>query len=189
MADEQTGRTAELTGVEEAQRVHAKDYTSEGRYIPYSGGSTGWYDNSLVPDSEMPNNYQLFRVMDLNEVRMAQFERVGEHFQDRRGNRKRIMAERPVHISWDGGSEDGVSRDLSMFGARLQFYENVNLQRDTPVTLTLLEQNSEEAILTAECQVAWVKLLGNLRPLWNVGLAFIDLSEENRDRLREVLAL
>lgn len=189
MAEEHSERPAELSATERAQQVHTKDYTSEGRYIPYSGGSTGWYDNSLVPESEMPNNYQLYRVMDLNEVRMAQFERVGDHFQDRRGNRKRVMAERPARLSWGSGSERGHTRDLSLFGARVQFFEGITLQRGNTVTLVLMDENGEQDLISVECQVAWVELLGNLRPLWNVGVAFTDLKGEARQQLQEMLGV
>jgi hypothetical protein len=49
----------------------------DGRYIPYAGGSLGWFENTGVSKIEQPAKYQLFTALDGERVREAQLVRSG----------------------------------------------------------------------------------------------------------------
>ena len=38
--------------------------TKDGRYIPYSGGIMGWFENAGVLKCEHPNNYRYHEMID-----------------------------------------------------------------------------------------------------------------------------
>lgn len=163
------------------------NYTSDGRYIPYSGGSAGWDDNAGVLKRESGNNYGFHQVMNASEVRVAQFQRMGQRF-DRRGHRVRVLKEVGVNLVWQGGNEPGLTRDISMNGIRIQFSNEIPLSMGDAVTVQILDKDGSLQI-AVESEVAWARTLGNLRPLWNLGLAFTGVTREQTERLREFVGL
>ena len=66
MADDPT---APVPADSAGKETPAAEETPHGRYIPYSGGSAGWFENSGVLKYERHQNYQFHREMDLPEVR------------------------------------------------------------------------------------------------------------------------
>ncbi len=44
-------------------------------------------------------------------------------------------------------------------------------------------------VLSVRSRVVWTATTGNIRPLWNVGMAFLDLSDTDTEQLRAFLGL
>lgn len=175
------------TGESVQERQRERNYTSDGRYIPYSGGTAGWDDNNGVPRVEQSNNYAYHTVMDSDEVRVTQFIRMGERY-DRRGNRVRVMKEVPITMRWDGGEVSGSTRDLSLQGMRIQFVEQVPLSQGDKAEVDLHNADGS-TLITLPVRVVWAHVLGNLRPLWNIGMTFLETTPEQTATLRETLGL
>jgi hypothetical protein len=159
----------------------------EGRYIPYSGGCMGWYDNSGVLKTELPNNYLYYTIMDSDVVRSRQFQRWGDRF-NRRGGRERFRKETGVTLIWGKEKKQGGTKDISLQGMRLQFLEEISLKKGDAVTVQVLENASDKIVVEVQAQVVWSERVGKIRPVQNVGLAFKPLPPEESDRLKEFIA-
>lgn len=151
--------------------------TSYDRYIPYSGGSAGWFENSGVLKSEQPNNYQFRVEMDRPEVRSRQFERWGPAF-DRRGDeRKRHRL--PVNLV-QGSTRTAVTTwDINTRGIRLQFTEPTDLKAGEQLQVELLDVPEGSAVITLDAQVVWVEESGATHRLWNVGIYFPTMTADD----------
>lgn len=157
-----------------------------GRYLPYSGGSMGWFENSGVLKAELPNNYLFYTQMDEDYVRAKQFRRWGERF-NRRGDRVRVRKETAVNLRWDKQQRSGSTRDISRHGMRVQFLENLDLEAGAPVSVDLHRSEGGPVLMTIEARVVWSERIGRLRPVQNIGLSFAGLSDEQADTLRRFL--
>jgi len=182
---EATGEGTAMEAAGAAQAAH--DTTEEGRYIPYSGGSMGWFENSGVLKCELGNNYLFYTVMASDRVRATQFARHGDHF-NRRGDRKRFKRTTGVTIVLGKNMVRGTTRDISRHGIRLQFLEEVNLKSGDQVQIKLhQDEKSDRIVFESPAQVVWCERVGKIRPIWNVGMTFEELSAELGDRLQPLL--
>ncbi len=184
----------------EVPRKHSRnpETTADGRYIPFSGGSMGWFQNSGVLKCELPNDYGFHKVMDAESVRAKMFERWGmmgdeRHLaglgnQDRPAGVHQQEAKGPIRVRlvWDGGSEDGQTKDLSHYGMRIQFSNPVKLDEGKPVKAQLLTSENE-VILEIDSTVAWIKEEVVIRSLWSVGIAFTQITSETEGALHDFL--
>ena len=174
------------------------DALPEGKYIPYSGGSLGWFENKGVLKSEQRNNYGFHRAMDSEYVRATLFQRWGQVTNLRKAKRMAkensvylLMSDRPeqetpYHLKWPGGRLSATTRDISHYGMRLKFTEEVMLSGGELVTVQLLHANGE-VMLEVESRVIWVKREEIVRPIWFVGVAFTQITTETENTLQELL--
>ncbi len=161
--------------------------TEEGRYIPYSGGSMGWFENSGVLKSELPNDYTFYTVMTSDRVRSKQFQRWGDRF-NRRGDKRRFKRMTGVTLSLGKQRVRGTSRDVSRHGVRIQFLDEVVLEKGNVVELKMHQDEASEAVVFAcSAKVVWCERVGKIRPVWNVGMTFEGLTPEQDEQLKPLL--
>ena len=181
--------TAGQPGLELPTEEFTEGFTSDGRYIPYGGGLMGWFENAGVLKVEKGNRYQYFTVVETDSVRGLQFRRWGQGF-NRRGDRARIRKEAHVTMNWGQGKKKesckGKTKDISMQGMRLQFFEEINLSKGSEVEVALTESSGAE-VLTVTARVVWFESVGRIRPVINVGIGFPDLEGEHGKKLKEFL--
>jgi len=170
-----------------AQETERKepDSTPRGRYIPYSGGSAGWFENSGVMKSERRNNYQFEKEMNLPEVRAKQFLRWGPAFDRRKGDRKRRTV--PINLLKEGSSTALTTWDINNRGIRLQYDTPPALTIGEDVSVELLDASGGKVLALLDAQVIWLEQTGTTRELWNVGLFFPFVSAEIASLLSQLL--
>lgn len=188
-AEEETEEVLSAEDAEsEEQPELATEITEEGRYIPYSGGCMCWYENSGVLKSEVPNNYLFFSVMASDRVRSKQFQRFGERFNRRRGDQRRYKRMTGLLLTFGPQRVRGTTRDISRHGVRVQFTEEVTVSKGDEVAIEVYtDEQSDTVVLSCKGNVAWCEKVGKIRPLWNVGMTFEDLSEEQAEQLQPML--
>ena len=166
------------------------DFASNGRYIPYSGGTAGWFENSGVLNCQKENNYQFFSVWDSEEVRQKQYHRMGSSF-NRRTAKDRSKVRIPIRISWGRGknkrSWEGTSRDVSLEGMRLQFKEELGINKGDIFKLDLLKREGGDPQLELEATIIWSELVGRTRPVFNMGVQFHNMKKEKSIKLKEMI--
>ena len=181
---EQSGAAIAAEG-EESGPQH--ETTEEGRYIPYSGGSMGWFENSGVLKCELPNNYLFYTAMTSDRVRSMQFKRWGERF-NRRGDRRRFKRMTGVTLGAGKQAVRGTTRDISRHGVRMQFLDEVTLKKGDQVPIKLHPDEQSDAVMfEATALVVWSERVGKIRPVWNIGMTFVDLSPELQEQLAPLL--
>lgn len=178
-----TETTNEVMAGEGEKTLLEESLTEEGRYIPYSGGCMGWFENSGVLNYEGGNNYLFHTVMQSDEVRSKQFQRWGESF-NRRGDRRRVRREMNVALKAGSQAVNGTTRDISGHGVRVQFLDEINLEKGDGCTLQLYETDSTAGAIELEAKVVWSEKIGKIRPVWNMGLTFSNLTPELSEQLR-----
>ncbi|HKI96972.1 MAG TPA: PilZ domain-containing protein [bacterium] len=181
-------KSAGMTAAEGDEQLESEhETTEEGRYIPYGGGSMGWFENSGVLNCEAGNNYLFYTAMQSDRVRSKQFERWGERF-NRRGDRRRYKRMTGVSITQGRHTVRGTTRDISRHGVRMQFLEQVELTKGDMVQVTLYEdEQSQSAMHESPAKVVWFERVGKIRPVWNVGLTFENLTEDQQASLQPLL--
>lgn len=186
MSEETANATAATEEAESAAEPPGYD-AENGRYIPYSGGCMGWFENSGVLASEEGNNYRFYTAMGSDHVRSTQFQRWGEAF-NRRGSRRRVRRTLPVTVRWNGQEHEGNSKDLSTHGMRLQFLEELALGKGDEVTLGVRTSEGGAVELELPARVVWSQVQGRIRAVHNLGVMFGSLSLEQLQRLKELTA-
>jgi hypothetical protein len=162
------------------------DSTQQGRYIPYGGGSAGWFENSGVLKSEHRNNYRFRQEMDLPEVRAKQFLRWGEAA-DRRSGSPRTQRKLPINLIQNGASRQVLTQDMTDRGVRLQFMDEANLSEGENCTVELLNPDDNAVLASLDAQVIWVEEERLKRSVWHVGLFFPHPSTEDKAALGKLL--
>lgn len=183
--------------------TYREETMDSGRYIPYSGGSMGWFENSGVLKSELGNDYTFYTVLDSELVRIKQFERLSDK-PERRGKHYRVpkalpvnllVADQPgaaaprsakVNVTWSGGRLSGVTKDISFFGMCLQFDRDPGLSKGSPVRVELLQADGA-TLMTVTSEVAWVNTVSVRRPVWHMGIAFTGITGDISANLHELL--
>jgi len=176
---------------EELRKLKAEErkrnYTSDGRYIPYSGGSAGWDENTGVMRREQANNYNFQTVVTSEEVRRIQFYRASDGF-DRRKGKERFYKVTAVEVAWEGGFVDGQTRDISLQGMSLQFVDEITLQKGQEVEVRLKGEKNAPA-MSIRAVVMWNGQTGGpRRPLWSLGIAFLHIDPLQSDQLKTYLS-
>jgi len=171
---------------EDPQRSRSADSTEDGRYIPYSGGIMGWFENSGVMKSEIGNNYHFHELMQSDAVRAKQFERWGERT-NRRTIEKRFRKDKGVIMLVDKTEVKGTSRDISGHGVRIQFLVAANVQKGDECRIKLLETEDGPEIVELDARVVWSEKIGKIRPVWNVGMTFTSISKEQAEKIQPLL--
>ncbi len=175
------------TGQEAASKPAGGQVLSDQRYIPYSGGCLGWFENSGVMKVEKPNNYQFFAALDADLVRARQFERTGSKVNKRRSRRKELDPEMKITLKWGKDSKTAMCKDLSAHGMRVQIIdEQVTLKKDDKVQLQVHDKSGRTLLLDLACAVMWAERAGKLRAIWTFGVTFPTLTAEQVDKVREL---
>lgn len=175
----------------------ASDQLPQGRYIPYSGGSMGWFENQGVLKSERHNGYRFYTVMESEHVRAALFQRWSMVTDKRRA--QRIARENSVNVMMsdesvgetayriDTGDRviEGTTRDISIYGMRMAFTEPVALNTGDAVKVTLLNAEDGQPLLEVPAIVIWSREEVVVRRVWFVGVAFQDITADTERFLTE----
>lgn len=179
-----SGETQPLTGAD----LIREETGAEGRYIPYGGGSLGWFENSGVLKCERGNNYQFHTAVDTQKIRQKLFERWGNDVNRRMDTRHEVTKQVPVRVTTDGKEFDVETKDLSAHGLRLQLLEDPVVQSGEKVTVRVFRDSAyRNEALALEAEVMWVARVGKRRLVWNVGLSFTDISPEMSRNLQAFL--
>lgn len=158
----------------------------EGRYIPYAGGCMGWYENSGVLKSELPNNYLFHTALNKDLVRARMFERTGDKANRRRSARRNLETELTVVLTWGSESKPSNCKDISLHGMRVQIVNaEITLRKDDKTTCQIQDKAGGEA-LNLNCTVMWAEKTGKARFIWTLGLAFTSVTPEQEARLKEI---
>lgn len=161
---------------------------AEGRYIPYSGGSLGWFENSGIPRSEKGNAYKFYTAIDTVKVRQKLFERWGSDVNRRMESRFEVQHPTPITILWDGNSQDAETKDISAHGLRMQLTEETSLKIGDKIQVQLYKKpDFKEKALLIESEVMWVARVGKRRTVWNIGIGFTNISEQLENELKDFL--
>ena len=177
----------EMVSTEEnAQDSRSPGKTEEGRYIPYSGGIMGWFENSGVMKSEIGNNYQFHEVMQSDAIRATQFKRWGERT-NRRTVDQRYRKDKGVIMLLYKKEIKGTSRDISGHGVRIQFLVEADVHKGDTCRIKLLETEDGPEIVELDVRVVWSEKIGKIRPVWIVGMTFTDLSKEQAEKIQPLL--
>ncbi len=164
--------------------------TSDGRYIPHSGGLMGWFENSGVLKRELPNNYLFYTVIDAQAVRGKLFGRWGggEKVNRRVVERHGTARQATVNLVWGDRSVGATTRDYSTHGLCVQLSEedDPGLKKGDDLRVQVMDGAAGgEPLLDVPAQVMWITSGGRRRSVWSVGLAFGDISHEVRQQLRD----
>jgi PilZ domain-containing protein len=179
---------AEDTPEPEFVKAGAGQYGNEGRYIPYSGGSLGWFENSGVPNAEKRNNYLFHTVMDAALVRAKQVVRSGQSAEKRRS--ARVEPGDGLSVTVNLAKEQKTMRvlDLSMHGARLQFTGPALALKNTERAVCQFHGAPGGApLLELLCTVVRLEqVVGRMRTSWIIGIGFPELTPEQTETLRRI---
>ena len=177
------------TSTEAGQSLRSEQ-NPDGRYIPYSGGCMGWFENGGVLKCELPNDYRFNTVLDPATVRRVLFARWGDNVNRREDERVEVENEVLVSVKFGDDVYEALSKDLSAHGLRLQILENVeNLEKGQSVTVSLKppEGSKKKEPLDIDSQVMWVARVGTRRPITNVGIGFTHITGETQSHLKQML--
>jgi hypothetical protein len=167
------------------------DHQPDGRYIPYSGGCMGWFENSGVMKSEMHNAYTFSAALDADVVRSRQYERTGEMAVINKRGEPRLTVHPEVKVEIVSGKTvySAISKDLSSKGMRVQFTDEVKLSKGDAVQVNVFEADAKKPAMDIKANVAWSNKMGRIRIFWNVGVAFVTLSEPDVEKLRKIMGV
>ncbi len=163
--------------------------TPDGRYIPYSGGIMGWFENSGVLKKELPNNYRFHTMIDAGSVRRKLFERwgSGEKVNRRISTRHDLDDQVEVTLAWGDLTARGATQDFSTHGLRLQVEQDgeLGLSKGDEIQVQIFDKpEGGEKLFDIPSQVMWVTHAGRKRPTWSLGVAFMEIPFEVREQLR-----
>lgn len=174
----------------EAGQSLRSEQNPDGRYIPYSGGCMGWFENGGVLKCELPNDYKFNTVLDPTTVRRVLFARWGDRVNRRQHERVDVESEVLVSVRFGDEVYEALSKDLSAHGLRLQILENVEeLNKGQSVTVSLQHPDGgkKKETIDIDSQVMWVARVGTRRPITNVGIGFTHITEDTQRQLKKML--
>jgi hypothetical protein len=182
-----TETNAEATAAQPGTPEVAGDHTADGRYIPYGGGILGWFENSGILKKELANNYKFNTVLDIALVRKKQFDRWGEVQNRRAEDRVRVIPEVKVTLIYGKEKREATTKDLSAHGMRMQFLEELSIKKGDIVKVGVHDPVKKKVALEVDANVMWMEKSGKLRAVWNMGIGFPTLSEEQSADLTKIL--
>ncbi len=189
--------TEEIAQTAQTGRVDKASIRSEtmedGRYIPYSGGVMGWFENSGVPRCELSNNYRFHTVIDAKSVRQKLIERWGRGDSSNRRVTTRFEVEGSISVSleWEGNKIVALGKDFSSYGVKLQIRQDeVALKKGDLVQLRIYNEPEQRTTkFDIESQIMWIDRAGRSRPVWYLGLAFPSITTEESNALKEIFGV
>jgi hypothetical protein len=178
---------SETQGAEGEQPAPVSHHQKDGRYIPYSGGSMGWFENSGVLNSERMNNYVFRTAMDGDLVRAKQYQRAGMQTEKRRSERKALAQE--LSVTLKSAREEHTVRvgDLSAHGMKVNFAgDQIHLNRLDKVSCRFPPGKGGVPALELECIVIHAEKTGRSRTVWIFGLDFGPMSPAQAAALAKI---
>jgi len=177
--------TQGLPGIQQVDEA-GSDRIKGGRYLPYSGGLLGWFDNQMVLKTERHNNYKLFTIFEGSDIRQKLFSRWGKEL-DRRSEERKDGKDIKVSIPLESGTVNATTKDFSHHGVRLQFTGQPDIKKGDSVKMNLLG-DGKNITLSIDCLVVWMALSGAGGNNWVVGLGFMPTSPEEAEQIKKVFA-
>lgn len=144
-----------------------------GRYLPYSGGSAGWYENEGVPKCEQGNNYGFHTAVNRERVLQKRFERLGAEVGRRQAMRRKAVPPPPLSLEFGGRKMDGLMMDFSAKGLRARVLSEPGLSAGDQLTVRVQPSEffkTELALFDAE--VRWVRRIDQDGVSWHIGISF-----------------
>lgn len=187
---ENTQGAGQFRGADENEKESIRaETTSDGRYIPYSGGIMTWFENSGLLKCEAPQAYRFHEMVDANAVRMKLFERWGggENI-SRRATERQIMR-RPINLELLTASGEKVTcsaKDYSSHGLRIQLpgVDHPPFSKGDKIRVVIQDEPVAERVLfDIASQVMWALEVGKTEETLSIGIAFMDLSMDKRQAL------
>lgn len=182
-----TETNVEATSAQEGTTEPTSDHTADGRYIPYGGGILGWFENSGVLKKELANNYKFNTVLDAALVRKKQFDRWGEVQNRRSEDRVRVIPEVKVTLSYGKDKREATTKDLSPHGMRMQFLEELPIKKGDLIKVAVHDPVKKKVALELDANVMWMEKAGKLRAVWNLGVGFPQMSDEQSETMQKIL--
>ncbi len=190
MTETKEGAAPAAGGEQGGQGVIESQHQRDGRYIPYSGGSLGWYENSGVPAREKSNNYGFHTAIDSDMVRAKQYLRAGLRAEKRRSPRRALSEELAVTLKTGKEEKSARAFDVSRHGARVQYIgDDIVLRNSDKVLCQFLGKGGEAPVLELMCTVVRSWKVGKTRTLWNFGVDFPMLNPEQLAKLESYAGL
>jgi hypothetical protein len=159
----------------------------DGRYIPYTGGSLGWFENCGVSKIELPNDYRFFMAVDADWVLVTQLERSGMR-KDKRGTARHrlnpvatatlIVGEQPQVAECKNFSASGLCVQVT---AELQA-----VHKGDPIRVQVHDQSGRNLLLEQTGSVAWVESSGPSGTIWTYGIAFPELTPDQAEIVQQL---
>lgn len=182
----QSGRGFRQGTDKESLRTHM---TPDGRYIPYSGGLMGWFENSGVLRSERRNGYKFYTMMDAESLRHKLVARWsdGEKVNRRIAARQNVDGRKEVTVAQGPDRVQAATKDFSTHGLRLQIGEALaGLEKGAAVQIGIAANSgASPESLAVGGEVVWVRSAGAKRAVWTFGVAFEEIPHETREQLHE----
>lgn len=184
MTETKAGAAPAASQEQGGEGVAESQHQSDGRYIPYSGGSLGWYENSGVPAHEKANNYAFHTAIDSDIVRAKQYLRAGLRAEKRRAPRRALSDDLPVTLKSDVEEKSARVFDISAHGARVQYVgDDIRLKNSDKVLCQFLGKDGAAPVLELMCTVVRSWKVGKTRTLWNFGIDFPLLNPDQLAKL------
>lgn len=187
----ETSQTARPARTQIEKASIQSETTSDGRYIPHTGGLMGWFENSGVLKCEQPNNYRFHEMIDADSVRRKLFERWGGGETSNRRVSARHELQAPINVGLSIGGETSylsTAKDYSSHGLRLQLTDGADfsLGKGDSVNV-LIYEDAEGTIKLFEIpsQIMWVNHVGRTKPTVIVGIAFMEIHHDDRQKLTQ----
>ena len=165
--------------------------TSDGRYIPHSGGIMGWFENSGVLKCEQRAGYRFYEMIDAEAVRSKLFERWGggETVNRRVAPRHNVNRNINVAVSQSGEtSAIAAAKDYSSHGLRVHIADGAsfNLVKGDSINVIIYDKPEDGQVLfEIPSKIMWVSKVGREKLASSLGIAFMEIPHEQRERLTE----
>lgn len=167
-----------------------EEYTSGGNYIPASGGTRGWFQNSGVLQVEYPNNYRYQEAIDVDAFSQSSIDVLQESHER---NSKRFEMPQPIkiHTDQDEKIHPGFCVDISMTGAKIRVRRKFEV--DSAVLFTLCtprtRDEEEQALFTLDAFVRWCKMASKARNTvrYYCGLQFEPMDLPSKEALANIM--
>jgi hypothetical protein len=160
---------------------------ADGRYIPYTGGSLGWFENCGVSEVEVPNDYQFFTALDADWVRLTQLQRSGMRQNKRRSVRQGLNPETTVTLIAGKQPQAAKCKDFSASGMCVQVIaEQEAVHKGDSIRVQVHDKSGRNLLLELTGSVAWVEKSGRTRTVWAFGIAFPELMSDQAARVQEL---
>ena len=188
----QSGGQFRTADENEKESIRAET-TSDGRYIPYSGGIMTWFENSGLLKCEAPQMYRFHEMVDAAAVRLKLFERWGGGENISRRASDRHVLRRQINLELHTASGEKVvcsAKDYSSHGLRLQLpgVDHPRFSKGDKIRVVIQDEPVAERVLfDIASQVMWAMEVGKTEETLSVGIAFMDLSMEKRQALLQFL--
>jgi PilZ domain len=158
-----------------------------GRYIPYTGGNIGWFENKGVLKAENPNNYRYYSALDTPLVKATLLERTGQRADKRSARRQNPVPPPKVLLLMGKKPTEATCKNISPIGVRIQVVESkVDFKADETLRIRLGDAKGTSGSFDIECVIKWAERAGTLRTVWDLGLEFPELTAAQASKIQDL---